>query len=224
MILEFDDVCKNYKQGKTNVEVLQNLSFSIKQGEIIAIVGASGSGKSTLLHLAGLLDAPSKGNITILGKNTKELSEKQKDLFRLKNLGFVYQHHHLLADFTTLENVIMPQLILGESPANANKKAYHLLEKLKIADKANSFPGELSGGQQQRVAIARSIINQPKLILADEPTGNLDHNNALEVFSLMQELSSQLNTTIILATHSLELAQKANSIFELYNQKLSKIK
>ena len=152
------------------------------------------------------------------------MSEKQKDLFRLKYLGFVYQYHHLLADFTTLENIIMPQLILGESPESANKKAYHLLEKLKIANKANSFPGELSGGQQQRVAIARSIINQPKLILADEPTGNLDHNNALEVFCLMKELSSQLNTTIILATHSLELAQKANSIFELYNQRLSKIK
>lgn len=219
--IEFYQVCKIYKQANSPVMVLDNVSFTINQGQVVAIVGASGSGKSTLLHLAGLLDDPTAGEITVLGRKIKDISEKEKDLFRLNNLGFVYQYHHLLADFTAIENVMMPQIIKGVGHKTALKNAQDILSRLDMLEKANNFPGELSGGQQQRVAIARSMINKPNIILADEPTGNLDNHNAAEVFALMRNLALEFQTTILLATHSQELADKADRILHVVNHEIA---
>lgn len=224
IVLEFNAVNKDYLQSPNTMEVLQNVSFSIQQAQIVAIIGSSGSGKSTLLHIAGLLDNPSSGGIKILGDDVAMLSQSQKNRFRLTKLGFIYQYHHLLADFTALENILMPQLIARANLDQALLRAKSMMANFGIADKQHSFPGQLSGGQQQRVAIARAMINKPQIILADEPTGNLDSANAEQVFKLMQEVVQCYGVTVLLATHSMELATNSDVIFELKNKNIIQLK
>lgn len=214
-VLELEGISKSYTQGGTTLPVLDNISFSLKAGEVISIIGSSGSGKSTLLHIAGLLDSADKGIVLIADKPATK-----KDELRLKYIGFIYQFHHLLSDFTVLENILMPSLIIGKKGADA----YKLMDALSITDKAKSYPCQLSGGQQQRVAIARALVNKPKVVLADEPTGNLDNKNAIEVFELMKNIAKATHTAFLIATHNMSLAEGSDKIFRLQDHKLEQIK
>lgn len=217
-ILTLQNIAKKYKQGKSIIEVLSNINLTVKQGELVAIIGASGSGKSTLLHIAGLLDDPDNGVVDIAcSQNTN------KDLLRLYNIGFVYQQHHLLKDFTALENIAMPRLISGDNYKLALEEAGKLLSELGLGGKVNNMPGELSGGEQQRVAIARAMINTPKVILADEPTGNLDPHTAEEVFNLFLKTANTKNTAMIIVTHNYEIAKRMHKVYELKHGKLQEI-
>lgn len=215
-VLTLKNISKHYMQGKIIVRVLDDLNLSVNEGELIAVIGSSGSGKSTLLHIAGLLDKPTNGEVLIQG------SEYKKNyLIRLNYLGFIYQQHHLLKDFTTLENVIMPRLISGADQKQAIEDAKNILENLGLGKKLYNMPGELSGGEQQRVAIARSLINKPKIILADEPTGNLDPKTTNEVFNLFLKVAKQQNTAVIMVTHNHELAHKMDKLYKLKQGKLN---
>ena len=188
--------------------VLKDVSFALKKGEFVALLGPSGSGKSTLLHIAGLLDEQTTGEIFFHEKNVGKMSDNEKTALRLKKIGFVYQYHHLLQEFSVLENVMLPQLIAGVTKIEAQKKAQELLENVKLADKFKAFPSELSGGQKQRVAIARALANDPEILLADEPTGNLDPETALFVFEDLVNIMKKRKMSAIIATHNLELAEK----------------
>ncbi len=210
-ILELRDICKDYKQGSNMVEVLKNFSLTLYPGEVIAIVGASGSGKSTLLHIAGLLDKADSGEVIIDGKLVTG-DDRVKTNMRLNYLGFVYQYHHLLKDFSARENVAMPMLIAGKDYDKALEDADHLLAMLDLQNRTFNFPGELSGGQQQRVAIARSMINHPKIILADEPTGNLDPHSAQTVLELLISTAKKSGTAIILVTHNQNIASMVDRV------------
>ncbi|WP_342270554.1 ABC transporter ATP-binding protein [Rickettsia endosymbiont of Orchestes rusci] len=209
-VLILKNISKQYNQGKTIVRVLDDLNLTVNEGELIAIIGSSGSGKSTLLHIAGLLDKPTNGEVII-----PNADQKQNHLIRLYHLGFIYQQHHLLKDFTALENVILPKLIAGGDEEEAIKEAEDILLSLSLVKKSHNMPGELSGGEQQRVAIARSLINKPKIILADEPTGNLDPKTSNEVFNLLLKVAKEQNTAIIMVTHNHEIAHKMDKIYEL---------
>ncbi|XVN42968.1 MAG: ABC transporter ATP-binding protein [Candidatus Rickettsia vulgarisii] len=217
-ILKLQNISKKYKQGEIIIEVLNNINLTVKQGELAAIIGASGSGKSTLLHIAGLLDIPDSGVVEIASRQTNN-----KDLQRLNNIGFVYQQHHLLKDFTALENVAMPRLISGANYKLALEDAKQLLSELGLVSRINNMPGELSGGEQQRVAIARAMINNPKVILADEPTGNLDPSTAEEVFNLFLKTAATKNTSMIIVTHNLEIAKRMDRIYELKHGSLQEV-
>lgn len=215
-ILALKNICKDYKQGRSLIEVLKNVNLEIYPGETIAIIGASGSGKSTLLHIAGLLDKADSGEVMINGEVFNQNTNLQNtNKIRLDNMGFVYQHHHLLGDFTAQENVAMPLLIKGEKKSDAMDKAEDLLNQLGLGKRLWNVPGELSGGEQQRVAIARALVNDPKIILADEPTGNLDPHTADEVFSMFIERAKKFGTAIIMVTHNLELANKMDKSYKL---------
>ncbi len=217
--LVLKNISKKYQQGKSIIEVLSNVNLTVMRGELVAVIGASGSGKSTLLHIAGLLDMPNSGEVQIASTN---YSQNYAHIIRLHNIGFVYQQHHLLKDFTALENVAMPKLIAGNDHKSSFKEAEELLAELGLANKIHNMPGELSGGEQQRVAIARSLINNPQIILADEPTGNLDPNTANEVFNLLLKTANQKNTAIIVVTHNHEMAHKMDRIYQLkYGELLS---
>ena len=209
ILLETINIKKTYKHIDGNIALFENLNLKIKHGDLIALVGPSGSGKSSLLHLFALLDDPSKGKILINNKTTNSLSENQKDEIRRKNISIIFQDNNLLTDFTALENVMMPLLIKGENKKNILNKAIKILKDVKILNRSNHFPAELSGGEQQRVAIARSLIAETNLILADEPTGNLDFKTSKEIFSLFLKLK-KLKKTIIFATHNRELANRAD--------------
>lgn len=218
IILILENICKKYQQGNSVVEILNNVNLTVKQGELIAIIGASGSGKSTLLHIAGLLDTPNSGLVQINSVNySSKKSYKNSHIVRLNNIGFIYQQHHLLKEFTALENVAMPRLIAGNDYKLALNEAGYLLAELGLANKIDNMPGELSGGEQQRVAIARSLINNPEIILADEPTGNLDPSCANEVFNLFIKTANRQNTAIIMVTHNHQMAEKMHKIYELRN-------
>ena len=209
ILLETINLKKTYEHVNGNITLFNNLNIKIKQGALIALVGPSGSGKSSLLHLLALLDEPTKGKILIDNKETKSLNDSQKDELRRKNISIIFQDNNLLTDFTALENVMMPLLIKGENRKIILEKAQKILKDVNISNRSNHFPSELSGGEQQRVAISRALIAETKLILAYEPTGNLDFKTSKEIFSLFIKLK-KLKKTIIFATHNRELANRAD--------------
>ena len=209
ILLETINIKKTYDHSNGNITLFDNLNLKIKQGDLIALIGSSGSGKSSLIHLLALLDNPSKGKILINNKEASSLNESQKDEIRRKNISIIFQDNNLLSDFTALENVMMPLLIKGENEKDILSKAKKILKDVKILNRSDHFPNELSGGEQQRVSIARALIAETDLILADEPTGNLDFKTSKEIFSLFLKLK-KLKKTIIFATHNRELANRAD--------------
>ena len=209
ILLEITNLKKSYNHTKGSITLFDNFNIKIKKGELVALVGPSGSGKSSLLHLLALLDEPSKGKITINKKETKNLTDDQKDNLRRETISIIFQDNNLLTDFTAIENVMMPLIIRGQNKKIILEKANKILKSVKIFDRSNHFPNQLSGGEQQRVAIARALIAETSLILADEPTGNLDFKTSKEIFSLFLKLK-KLKKTIIFATHNRELANKAD--------------
>ncbi len=209
ILIETINVEKTYKHLNSNIVLFKNLNLKIKKGDLVALVGPSGSGKSSFLHLLALLDDPTKGDIKINDVFTKKFTDEKKDEIRRKNISIIFQDNNLLNDFTAIENVMMPLIIKGEKMENAKKKANVILKAVKILDRSKHFPNELSGGEQQRVAIARALIAETNLILADEPTGNLDFKTSKEIFSYFLKLK-KLKKTIIFATHNRELANRAD--------------
>ena len=207
-VLQLKNICRNFHQGSEILKVLQNVNLEIKQKEVVALIGPSGSGKSTLLQIAGLLDHPSSGEIILNGEMCSSASDIERTELRRDYLGFVYQYHNLLPDFDALENVIMPQIIAGANYKEAKDKAMWLLQRLGLNEREHHRPAELSGGEQQRVAIARALSNTPKLLLADEPTGNLDPNTSDNVFLTLLEVVKETGLSALIATHNLDLAHK----------------
>jgi lipoprotein-releasing system ATP-binding protein len=201
---------ENIRKSYGDLHVLKGVNMDVAQGEVISIVGASGAGKSTLLHILGTLDSADEGNLLIGGENVIVLNERQLARFRNNQIGFVFQFHHLLPEFTALENVSIPGLIRKEPAKKVNEKARHLLETLRLGDRMSHKPSELSGGEQQRVAVARALINQPAVVLADEPSGNLDSDNSKELHDLFFKLRDEINQTFIIATHNDSLAKMAD--------------
>lgn len=220
-IISCDGLSKVFDDGALYVEVLKNINLTLAQGEQIAIVGSSGAGKSTLLHLLGGLDTPSQGSVHISGVNINHLSENERCRLRNREVGFVYQFHHLLPEFTALENVVMPLLIGKISFKQASLKALDLLDKVGVAKRQKHKVGELSGGERQRVAIARALVTEPSCLLADEPTGNLDHSTAETVYQTMLALNKELKTSIVIVTHDLELAANMDRVMSLVDGQLS---
>jgi len=220
-VLETRHLCKEYVDADKRLKILTDLHLTIKRGEQVAIMGRSGSGKTTLLQMLGGLDSPTTGEVFINGQNIHRLTERERCRLRNRHLGFIYQFHHLLPEFTALENAAMPLLIANESPKLAAARAEHMLEQVGLKDRLHHKPGELSGGERQRVAIARALVNNPDCILADEPTGNLDDENAQQVFDVMCHLNRSSGTSIILVTHDPDLAAQMDRTLVLQAGQLS---
>ena len=221
VIISCQGLSKSYHDGNTSVEVLKELDFSIQNGERIAIIGPSGSGKSTLLHLLGGLDRATSGKIFIEGTDWHDLSEKKRCMLRNKHLGFIYQFHHLLPEFSAVENVAMPLLLAGMPVIEAKMQAQAILEQVGLSSRVLHKPSQLSGGERQRVAIARALVHQPRCVFADEPTGNLDQATAARVFDLMLELNRQRQTALVIVTHDKQLAARMDKVLVLKAGQLS---
>lgn len=219
-ILETSGLEKSYPVGHSVLSVLKGIDIKIKEGEIVAIIGPSGVGKSTLLHLLGALDRPTNGKVIIQGVDIFKYDNNRLANFRNKTVGFVFQFHHLLPEFSALENVAMPGLMAGISQKPAYQRAIELLDEVGLWQRANHRPGELSGGEQQRVAVARALMNKPRLLLADEPSGNLDQRMSNMLHKLLWHLSRTRNQTFIVVTHNMQLADKADRVIELYDGKI----
>jgi lipoprotein-releasing system ATP-binding protein len=216
IMISAQGISRGFRQGPKRVEVLKDVNLEVAAGTSLAIVGASGAGKSTLLHILGGLDKPDNGKVIVDGQSLWKLSDSERSDLRNSRMGFIYQFHHLLPEFTALENVAMPLLIRGEPVATAARSANDLLEKVGLGQRLDHKPGELSGGERQRAAVARALVGNPGLVLGDEPTGNLDERTANHVFEQLLELNSELNTSLILVTHDMRLAAKMNQRFELH--------
>ena len=221
IVLHAENLGKTYSEGNLTTPVFANLQLSVKAGETVAIVGASGAGKSTLLHLLGGLDSATSGEVIVAGQAISKLSESARGDLRNKALGFVYQFHHLLPEFTALENVMMPLLIRGAKVSQAKKEAQVLLERVGLSHRLHHKPGELSGGERQRSAVARALVTKPACVLGDEPTGNLDEKTAASVFDLLLELNREQGTALVLVTHDRRLAKKLSRTLELTQGQLS---
>ncbi|MGF1762074.1 lipoprotein-releasing ABC transporter ATP-binding protein LolD [Aliivibrio kagoshimensis] len=219
-LLVCQGVRKTYTEAALDTEVLKGVDLSINAGELVAIIGSSGSGKSTLLHILGALDKPSAGEVIFNTTNLTSLSANKQAKLRNKHIGFVYQFHHLLADFSAVENVAMPLLIGGVSKSQSRERAVELLTKVGLSHRLEHRPSELSGGERQRVAIARALVNKPDLVLADEPTGNLDHQTALDIYELMRELNRESGTAFLVVTHDTELAEKLDKQLQMKDGEL----
>ncbi|MPW44337.1 lipoprotein-releasing ABC transporter ATP-binding protein LolD [Acinetobacter guerrae] len=216
IVLEAKDIYKSFTDGKSKVEVIKGLSLQIKAGEFVSIVGASGSGKSTLLHVLGGLDQPTQGQVFLNGQRFDNLGEAERGFKRNEYLGFVYQFHHLLPEFTALENVAMPLMLRSSSNfKDVKQRAEYLLERVGLSHRLEHKPGELSGGERQRVALARALVTKPALMLADEPTGNLDRRTAMTIFELLMDLKKELNMAMLIVTHDEQLAQSGDSILHM---------
>ena len=214
-VLSLDNVTRVFEQAGANLEVLKGIDLKIGEGEVVALVGPSGAGKSTLLHIAGLLEKPCDGEVVISGQSCGALNDDARTKMRRHNVGFVYQYHHLLPEFSAQENIVVPQIIAGLDKREAQNRALDLLGMLGLSDRATHRPGKLSGGEQQRVAIARALANAPRLVLADEPTGNLDPDTADEVFSVFLKLARGAGLALLIATHNAELAARMDRIVRL---------
>ena len=219
-LLQCDSLCKTYQEGKLQTSVLRDVTFAMQPGEMMAIVGSSGSGKSTLLHLLGGLDTPTSGDVVFQDTPLSSMSSRAKAALRNQELGFIYQFHHLLPDFTALENVAMPLLIGTGGVAAAQEKAREMLAAVGLEKRSGHRPSELSGGERQRVAIARALVNNPSLVLADEPTGNLDQRNADSIFELLGELNVRQGTAFLVVTHDLTLARRLTRQLEMRDGRL----
>ena len=216
VVLDAQNISKSFTDGKTTVDVIRNLSLQVKTGEFISIVGSSGSGKSTLLHVLGGLDRPTTGQVFVQGRRFDNLGEAERGYIRNEHLGFVYQFHHLLPEFSALENVAMPLMLRkGTNFKEVNQQAEYLLERVGLSHRLTHKPGELSGGERQRVALARALVTKPKLMMADEPTGNLDRKTAVKICELLSELRQEFNMAMLIVTHDEQLAKSADAVLHM---------
>jgi lipoprotein-releasing system ATP-binding protein len=222
-VIHCEGLAKTYAEGKLHTPVFDGLDFSVRAGETVAILGASGAGKSTLLHLLGGLDTPTAGEVYVAGQKMSALSDAERGRLRNRALGFVYQFHHLLPEFTALENVMLPVLLNGTSVVDAGKRARALLESVGLGHRLEHKPGELSGGERQRAAVARALVNKPACVLGDEPTGNLDEKTAATVFAQMLELNRAQRTSLVLVTHDRRLARRLDRVLELHEGRLREL-
>jgi lipoprotein-releasing system ATP-binding protein len=220
-VLSLRGVARSYDSGERRLEVLKGVDLDVQAGEVVGLIGPSGSGKSSLLHAAGLLERPTAGQILVEGRDCSKLSDRARTRVRLGLIGFVYQFHHLLAEFSALDNVALPQMIAGQSRAAARVRAETLLSQLGLAERLNHQPGQLSGGEQQRVAIARALANQPRVVLADEPTGNLDPATSTAVFQNLFDFARDTGVAVLIATHNMELARYMDRVFALRDGRLT---
>ncbi|WP_395343060.1 lipoprotein-releasing ABC transporter ATP-binding protein LolD [Ningiella sp. W23] len=219
-LLRCQGISKSYRDANTSIDILQNVSIEVKQQETLAILGSSGSGKSTLLHILGTLDSPDSGSVYFNDTCLNQLSAKKQAAFRNTHLGFVYQFHHLLPEFSAQENVAMPLLISNTNKTKAFNRASQLLERVGLADRMTHKPSQLSGGERQRVAIARALVNEPDIIMADEPTGNLDSSTSEQIFELIRDINQQQQTAFVIVTHDQQLAKKLDRTLALQNGQL----